>query len=81
LDYTILTKTIVYPSVLQVGESCNIDPIPAVNQVIVIDHIGNDFLLEHNNGKIMIPHNFSPGVYFLKLDKSKNFQIYRIVVI
>lgn len=81
LEYTILTKTNVYPSVLQVGESCNIGPIPSVNQVIVIDHIGNEFLLEHSNGKITIPLNFSPGVYFLKLDKSKDYQIYRMVVI
>lgn len=81
LDYIILTKTIIYPSVLQVGEYCKIEPIPSVNYVTFIDQIGNEFLLEHNNGKITIPLNFSPGVYFLKLDKSKDYQIYRMVLI
>jgi ligand-binding sensor domain-containing protein len=72
----ILEKTRLFPTIINKGDFLTIHPTPKEETVYLVDQMGNEFVLGHTAGKVLIPTNLSNGMYFIRINDSvKSYKI------
>jgi ligand-binding sensor domain-containing protein len=78
---SILGKTYqIYPTVVTNEDYLSINPVPNDNSVVIIDHLGKELRVEHQNGKIQIPTFLAPGIYLISIDKNLFKPILKFII-